>query len=172
MILDSYKTKALVVSRSRTVSPPHGDFVLSGVSILASSNLNVLHVKFDSKLTFEGHVHGSVSHVSQRIGILRLVKHIFVDTFVLLRCYFTFVLPILEYCFHVWESAAECTFCFLTARCIWGPGFVPIKVSCCCVIDIGWLGLVCYTRLNQTLITVCSASFHLLLLKFDIPKLW
>ena len=33
---------------------------------------------------------------------------IFVDTSVLLRCYFAFVLPILEYCSLVWESAAEC----------------------------------------------------------------
>ena len=42
------------------------------------------------------------------MGILRLVKHIFVDTSVLLRCYFAFVLPILEYCIPVWRSAAEC----------------------------------------------------------------
>ena len=34
-----------------------------------------------------------------------------------------------------------------------------------------WLGLVRCTRLIQTLITVCSASFHLLLLEFDIPEL-
>ena len=33
MILDPNKIKALVISRSRTVSPPHGDSVLSGVSI-------------------------------------------------------------------------------------------------------------------------------------------
>ena len=30
------------------------------------------------------------------------------DTSVLLRCYFAFVLPILEYCSPVWGSAAEC----------------------------------------------------------------
>ena len=49
-----------------------------------------------------------VSRVSQRIGILRLVERIFVDTSVLLRCYFAFVLSILEYCSPVWGSAAEC----------------------------------------------------------------
>ena len=32
-ILNPDKTKALVVSRSMTVNPPHGDLVLSGVSI-------------------------------------------------------------------------------------------------------------------------------------------
>ena len=105
-ILNPNKTKALVVSRSRTVSPPHGDLVLPGVSIRASPNLDILGVKFDIKLTFEDHVRGIVSRVSQRIGILRLVKCIFFDTSVL-RCYFAFVLPILEYCSPVWESADE-----------------------------------------------------------------
>ena len=65
-------------------------------------------MKFDSKLTFEDHVCGIVSSVSRIIGILKVVKHIFVDTSVLLRCYFAFVLPILEYCSPVYGSAAEC----------------------------------------------------------------
>ena len=90
------------------MSPPHGDLVLSVDSIRASPNLDILGVNFDSKLSFEDHVHSIVSSVSQRIGILRLVKRIFVDTSVILRCYYAFVLPILEYCSPVWGSAAEC----------------------------------------------------------------
>ena len=77
---------------------PRGDLILSSVSIRASPNIDILGVKFYSKLTFEDHVRGIVSRVSQRIGILRLVTRIFVDTSVLLRCYFAFVLRILEYC--------------------------------------------------------------------------
>ena len=50
---------------------------------------------------------GIVFHVSHGMGIVRLVKRIFVDTSVLPRCYFTFLLPILEYCSPVWGSAAE-----------------------------------------------------------------
>ena len=73
-------------------------------------------VKFDSKLTFEGHVLGIVSRVSQSIGILRWVRRVFVDTTVLLHCYYTIHCyygkyqskPILEYCSSVWGSAAEC----------------------------------------------------------------
>ena len=65
MILNLNKTKATVVSRSRTVSPPHGDMVLSGVSIRASPNLDLLGVKIDKKLTFEDHILGIVSRVSQ-----------------------------------------------------------------------------------------------------------
>ena len=96
MILNPNKTNALVGSRSRTVNPPHGDLVLSWVSICASPNLDILGVKFESKLTFEDHVRGIVSHVSQRIDILRLVKRLFMDTSVLLRCYYAFVLRNLE----------------------------------------------------------------------------
>ena len=108
MILNPNKTKALVVSRYRTVNPPYSDLVLSWVSICASPNLDILGVRFDSRLTFEYHVRGIVSRVSQRIGILRLVKRVFLDTYVLLRCYYAYVLPILEYCSPVWGSAAEC----------------------------------------------------------------
>ena len=100
MILNPNRTRALVVSRSRTVNPPHGDLVMSGVSICASPNL-------DSRITFKDHVCGIVSHVSQRIGILRLVRSIIVDTSVLLRWYNAFILPIHQYCFLVWGSAAR-----------------------------------------------------------------
>ena len=88
-----------MVSRSRTVNPQHSDLVLSGVSMnSASPNLDILGVKFDSRLTFEVRVRGIVSRVFQRIGILRMVKRVFVDTSMLLRCYYAFVLPILKYC--------------------------------------------------------------------------
>ena len=45
MILNPNKTKALFVSRSRTVSTPHGDLALSGVSICASLDRDILGVK-------------------------------------------------------------------------------------------------------------------------------
>ena len=61
MIQNPNKTKAVVVSRSKTVSPSNGDLVLSGVSIRASRNLDILGVKFESKLTFEDHVRCIVS---------------------------------------------------------------------------------------------------------------
>ena len=90
------------------MNPPYGDLVLSGVSIYASPNLDILGVKFDRRLNFDDHVRGIVSRVSQRIGISRLVNRVFVGTSVLFRCYYAFVLPILEYSSRVWGSAAEC----------------------------------------------------------------
>ena len=107
MILNPNKAKALVVCRSRTVNPPRGDLVLSMVAIRASPNLEIFGVKFDSKFTFEDHVCSIVSRVSQTICILRLVKHIFLDTSVVLRSYYTFFLPIIEYCSLLWGSAAD-----------------------------------------------------------------
>ena len=52
----------------------------------ASDSFDILGVMFDSKLTFEDRVRGIVSCVSQRIVFLRLVKHVFVDTSVLILC--------------------------------------------------------------------------------------
>ena len=42
MILNPNKIMSFVVGRSRTVNPPRGDLVLSGVSICASHNLDIL----------------------------------------------------------------------------------------------------------------------------------
>ena len=138
------------------MSPLNGDLVLSEVSIRAIPNLDILGVKID-KLTFEDHVRGIVSRVSQRIGILRLVKRIFVDTSVLLRCYFAYLSP------NPWSIVRRCggqllnvTFSFLSERCIRWPGFVPIRISCRCAIDVVWQGLVCFTRLIRTPIILFS----------------
>ena len=76
--------------------------------IRAGPNLDILDVKFDCNFIFEDHVRSVVSRVSKRIGILMVVKRINVDTSVLLRCYFAFVLPIFEYWSPVWGSAAQC----------------------------------------------------------------
>ena len=107
LILNPNKTKALVVSRSRTVRPPHGDLDLSGVSICGSPNLDILGVKFDSKLTFEVHMRGIVSPCVSENWYFEVGEKYFVDTSVLLRCYFAFVLTILDYCSPVWGSAVE-----------------------------------------------------------------
>ena len=72
MILNPNKTNVVFVSRFGNMSPPHGDLVLSGISIRASLNLDIRGVKFDKKLTFEDHVRVIVSRVSQIIGILMM----------------------------------------------------------------------------------------------------
>ena len=68
MILDPYKTKALVFSRSRMVNLLHGDLVLPGVSICASPNLDIIGATFDSRLTFEDYLRGAVFRVSLEVS--------------------------------------------------------------------------------------------------------
>ena len=163
MIRNSNKTKALVVSRFRTGSPPHDDLVLSGVSIRANPNLDILGGKFDSKLTFEDQVRGIVSQPQNwnfEVG----------EPCILWTplCYFVaicaFVLQILQYCSPVCGSAAECHLRLLERQVYSVARLCQSFLSLC----HRWLGLVCCTRLIRTLITVCSASFHLHLLEFDI----
>ena len=104
---------------------------------------------------------GIVSRVSQRIGVLRLVKHVFVDTSVLLRCYYAFVLPILEYVLQCWGQLLNVIFSFSSAWCIRWPGFALIRLSCRCVIDVILLHCVCCRRLIRPTIIVCLESFYI-----------
>ena len=71
-------------------------------------NPDILYLNKDFFFLFSFFSRRPRAWVSHRIGILRLVKRMFVDTSVLLRCYFAFVLPILDYCSSVLRSAAKC----------------------------------------------------------------
>ena len=89
------------------------------------------------------------------------------DTSALLRCYFAFVLPFLEYCCIVrLNLICSCS----SARCIRWPGFALIRLSFRCVVVVMLLHCLCCTRLIRTKIIVCSESFHLLLSEFDITE--
>ena len=68
---------------------------------------NFLGVMFDSKFTFERHIHSISSSVDQKIGLLRKSFRIFGDHSVLLKCFNFFILPCLEYCSPVLSSAAD-----------------------------------------------------------------
>ena len=172
MILNPYKTMALVVSPSRTVNSPHGDLAKLDVFISAFPNLDILVIKFDSMLTCDDHVRaGIVSLVSQRIGILRLAKRIFVDTSVLLRCYYAFVLSFFKHCSLVWGSAADCHIQLLELQVCSVARICPVQNFLSLCFNVVLLDYVCCTRLIRTRIIVCSVSFQLLLPEFNIPEL-
>ena len=95
------------------------------------------------------------------------MERIFVGTSVIICCYFAFFLPIFEYCFLVCASAAECHHELLECLIYSVARLCPDQSFLSCVINVMLLGWVCCTRLIQTLITVCSTSFHLLLLEFE-----
>ena len=91
MLLNPNKNKALLVSISRTVNPPHCDLVLSGVSICASNKIDILGVKFESRLTFEDHERGIISLCLSRnwyfeIGEACLCGHFCVASLILCIC--------------------------------------------------------------------------------------
>ena len=62
---------------------------------------------FDSKLTFEKHLRSVSRAASQRLGILRKSWLVFHDSLLIGRCFWCFVLPVLEYSSAVWCSATD-----------------------------------------------------------------
>ena len=62
---------------------------------------------FDSKMTFEKHLLSVSRAASQRLGFLKKSWRLFHDRSLLVRCFLSFVLPVLEYCSAIWCSAAD-----------------------------------------------------------------
>ena len=58
-------------------------------------------------MTFEKHLRSVSSAAAQRLGIMRKSWQVFHDLSLILRSFWTFVLPVLEYCSAVWWSAAD-----------------------------------------------------------------
>ena len=123
MRLNAAKTKTMIISRSRTLLPVFPEVVIDGLVIEESSTLMILGVTLDCKLTFEHHVRLLAKSVSQKLGIMRRVWRIFGDRALLRRCFFCFVLPILEYCSAVWGSVAPCHLKLLD-RVVRGASFI------------------------------------------------
>ena len=97
----------MIVSRSRTVFPPHPDLLVGSTSLNSCDFFRIFGVMFDSKFTFKGHIRSISSSAAQKIGLLRKPFRIFGDHDVLLRCFNSSILPCLEYCSPVWSCAAD-----------------------------------------------------------------
>ena len=68
---------------------------LDGTVLKESADLDILGVTFDSKMTFEKHLRSVSSAAAQRLGIMRKSWQVFHDRLLLLRSFWSFVLPIL-----------------------------------------------------------------------------
>ena len=123
MKLNESKTKTMIVSRSHTMYPQPPPLTIDGTVLGESVDLDILGVTFDSKLTFEKNLHSVSRAASQRLGILRKSWRVFHDRAFLGRCFQDFVLPVLEYCYAVWCSAAD-THPKLLDRAVSDPRFL------------------------------------------------
>ena len=72
-----------------------------------SADLVILGVTFDAEVIFEKHRRSVSSAAAERFGIMRKSWQVFYDRSPLLRYFFSFVLPVLEYSSAVWCSAAD-----------------------------------------------------------------
>ena len=84
----------------------------------------------DSKLTFEKHLRSVSKAASQRLGILRKSWRVFHDRLLIGRCFWGFVLQVLEYCSAVLCSAAD-THLKLLDRVVSGACFLASGVFNC-----------------------------------------
>ena len=66
-----------------------------------SDDLVILGVTFNSKMTFQKHLHSVSRAASERFGILNKSWQVFHDRPLVWRCFWGFVLPVLEYCSDV-----------------------------------------------------------------------
>ena len=66
MRLNPNKTQSMIVSRSRTVFPPHPDLLVGSTSLNSCEFFKILGVTFDSKFTFERHQRSISSSVAQK----------------------------------------------------------------------------------------------------------
>ena len=99
MKLNESKTKTMIVSRSRTVHPLLTPLTLDETVRKESADLVILGVTFDAKMmTFEKHLRSVSSDAAQWLGIMRKSRQVFHDRLLLLRCFWSFILQVLEYC--------------------------------------------------------------------------
>ena len=119
--LNASKTKIMIISRSRTMHPQSPSVTMGGTVLN-----DILVVAFDSKMTFEKHLHLVSRAASQRLGMLKKSCLVFHDRLLLRRCFRGFVLPVLEYCSAVWCSAAD-THLRLLDRVVNGACFLDRK---------------------------------------------
>ena len=108
MKLNPKKTQTIYFSRSRTPFPAYPPLIINDETLKVSTQMCMLGVIMDNKLSFEPHIRFLASSISRKIGLLRKSNKIFHSSSINRRCFFSFLLPIFEYCSPVWMSAAKC----------------------------------------------------------------
>ena len=100
------------------------------VSNRKNNVLLLVHPTFDAKMTFERDLRSVSSAAAQRLGIMRKSWQVFHGRSLLLRYFWSFVLPVFEYCSAVWCSAAD-SHLKLLDRVVRSAGFLAGGVLDC-----------------------------------------
>ena len=150
----------MLISRSRTVEPLFPDLVIDGSVVEMVSELKISGVILDSKLTFEKQVRAFAASAAMRVGILRNTMSVFRDVTVVAKCFWAFILPVLEYCSPVWMSAANSHMSLLD-RVVSQVSRLSMEVSAA-IFGTGakWHLWVSSSRLTVWLITLCVVFFQ------------
>ena len=106
MLVNPSKTREMLISRSRTIEPLFPDLVMDGSVVEMVSELKILGVILDSKLTYEKQARAIAASASMRVGILRKTMSVIRDVAVVAKCFWAVILPVLEYCSPAWMSSA------------------------------------------------------------------
>ena len=97
--LNASKTKTMIVSRICTVHPQSTLLTLDGTVLNEPADLVILAVTFDVKMTIQEHL--------RRFPVMQLIGLGSHHRLLLLRSFWSFILPVLEYCSAVWWSAGD-----------------------------------------------------------------
>jgi hypothetical protein len=99
------KTKNIVFSRRDREHPPVY-FGLNGDEIDEIDNHCHLGITFQSSATWKKHIDDIYKKACSRLFLLRQVKHL-LDRYSLIRIYFAFIRPVLEYGDVVWGNCTK-----------------------------------------------------------------
>ena len=159
MLVNPSKTRGMLISRSHTVEPLFPDLLIDGSVVEMVSELKILGVIIDSKLSFEKQVRAIAASASMRVGILRKTMSVFRDVTVVAKCFWAFILPVLEYCSLVWMSAATSHLSLLDRVVSQVSRLSGGSVTAIFGIGAKWHLGVSSSRLAVWLITLCVVFF-------------
>ena len=148
-------------------SPP---LTIGGTVLKESDDLVIFGVTFDSKMTFEKHLL-LVSRAASQILGNEEVRREFHDRSLLGRCFWGFVMPVLEYRSAVWCLAAD-THLKLLDRTVSGAGFLTLVVFECDLAHRLSVAILCMLYKISTGETRCTLLMVLYLDRMCQCGLW
>ena len=121
--------------------------------------MKILVVILDSKLTLEKQVRAIAASASRKVVSLRKTMSVFRVVTVVAKCFWAFVLPVLEYCSPVWMSAATSLPLLLDRVVSQVSRLSGGSVSCDLWHRRKVASMCIYSRLTVWLITLCVVFF-------------